>query len=506
MNLTLDPAVTLQSATLEFIASSPKKLLINNQWVEALSGETFAVINPATGRELMQVALAGAEDVDHAVRAARAALESGPWRTMSGEERGRLLYKVADLIEQHADELAELETLNNGKPIRVARGGDIPFAARHFRYYAGWAGKIEGSAIPVSHPNTFVYTRREPMGVVGLITPWNFPLLMAAWKLAPALACGNTALYKPAEETPLTALRLGELMLEAGFPPGVVNILTGPGDPTGAAITAHNGVDKVAFTGSTEVGRKVMETAARSNLKRISLELGGKSPNVIFADADLPKAVKGALWAAFSTAGQECVAGSRLFVERPVYEEVLDGLAEEARKVRVGEGFTPRVHLGPLISEQQLLRVLRYIEQGINGNARLVTGGERLGGELAAGYFLQPTIFTTQDDSLSICREEIFGPVVNVTAFDSWDELIQRANHITYGLAAGVWTRDISKAHRFAHAVKAGTVWINSYGLFDAAAPFGGYKQSGFGREMGKEAIELYTQVKTVWVGLGQAP
>lgn len=502
MNLTLPPDVALQPATLSFLNTTPKKLLIGGEWVEPAQGETFTTLNPATGEELARVALAGPKDVDLAVQAARDAYENGPWGKLSGEERGQLLWKVADLIEAHADELAELETLDNGKPLRVSRNGDVPFAVRHFRYYAGLAGKIEGSTIPVSIPNQFVYTRREPMGVVGLIIPWNFPLLMCSWKLAPALACGNTTLLKPAEETPLSALRLGELIQEAGFPPGVVNILTGPGEPTGAAIVAHNGVDKVAFTGSTEVGREIMKNAALSNLKRVSLELGGKSPNVIFADADMGKAIRGANWAIFSTAGQECVAGARLFIERPVYEQVIEGLAAEAQKIRVGNGFTPKIHIGPLVSDRQLQRVLGYIASGRSGGAQLVTGGERLGGELGSGYFISPTIFTHQDDSLPIVQEEIFGPVVAATAFDDWDELVQRANATHYGLASGVWTQDLSKAHRFAHALRAGTVWINGYGYFDAAAPFGGYKQSGFGREMGKEAIELYTQVKTVWVGL----
>jgi len=502
MGISLPPDVTLQPATVNFLRTSPKKLLIGGEWVAPTRLETFATLNPATGEELAQIALAGPEDVDRAVQAARDAFENGPWDKLNGEERGRLLWKLADLVETHADELAELETLDNGKPLRVARNGDVPFAVRHFRYYAGLAGKIEGSTIPVSIPNQFVYTRREPMGVVGLIIPWNFPLLMCAWKLAPALACGNTALLKPAEETPLTALRLGELIMEAGFPPGVVNILTGPGVPTGAAIVAHMGVDKVAFTGSTEVGREIMKNAALSNLKRVSLELGGKSPNVIFADANLSKAVRGAFWAVFSTSGQECVAGSRLFIERAVYEQVLEGLSAEAQKIRVGSGLTPKVHIGPLISEHQLERVLGYIASGRSGGAQVFKGGERLGGELASGYFLSPTIFTHQDDSLAIVQEEIFGPVVAATAFDDWDELVQRANAVRYGLAAGVWTQDISKAHRFAHTVKAGTVWINGYGYFDAAAPFGGYKESGFGREMGQAAMELYTQVKTIWVGL----
>ena len=500
--INLPPDVTLQPGTLEFLQSGPKKLLINGKWVDALSNETFATTNPATGEELAQVALAGPEDVARAAHAARAAFEMGPWSTMSGEERGMLLWRLADLIDQNADELAELETLDNGKPIRVSRKGDLPSVTKHFRYYGGLAGKIEGVTIPVSFPNQLVYTLREPVGVVGLIIPWNFPLLMCAWKLAPALAAGNTAILKPAEETPLTALRLGELILEAGFPDGVVNILTGPGEPTGAALTAEMDVDKVSFTGSTEVGRKVMEAAARSNLKKVSLELGGKSPNVIFADADMGKAVKGALWAIFSTSGQECVAGSRLFVERPAYQQVLDGLAAEAQKIRVGSGFTPKVHIGPLVSGRQLERVMGYIESGRNEGAKVVAGGERLGGVLTGGYFLAPTVFSYEDDNLALAQEEIFGPVAAVTPFDDWDEVVTRANSTRYGLAAGVWTQDISKAHRFARAVKAGTVWINGYGLFDAAAPFGGYKESGFGREMGQEALDLYTQTKTVWVGL----
>ncbi|HLE50630.1 MAG TPA: aldehyde dehydrogenase family protein [Anaerolineales bacterium] len=502
MVLALPPNVILQESTFQFLHSSPKKLFIDGEWVTAKSGETFPTYNPATGEELARVALAGPQDVDRAVQAARTAYAQGVWSKTSGYERGELLWRLADLIDQHADELAELETLDNGKPLRVSRKGDLPAVSRHFRYYAGWASKLEGTTLPVSQADQFVYTLREPVGVVGLIIPWNFPLLMCAWKLAPALACGNTTLLKPAEETPLTALRLGELIQEAGFPAGVVNILTGPGVPTGAAITAHQGIDKVAFTGSTEVGRKVMEAAARSNLKRISLELGGKSPNVIFADADLSIAVKGSLWAAFSTAGQECVAGSRLFVERPIYTELVERISAEAQKLRVGNGFLPKVHLGPLVSDRQLDRVIGYIESGRASGALITTGGKRLGGDLANGYFLEPTIFTYEDDSLSLVQEEIFGPVAAVTPFDSWEELVQRANRTRYGLAAGVWTQNLSTAHRLAQAVKAGTIWVNGYGYFDPAAPFGGYKESGFGREMGKEALELYTQVKTVWVGL----
>jgi acyl-CoA reductase-like NAD-dependent aldehyde dehydrogenase len=492
----------LQAGTRAFLDGGPKRLLIDGEWQPAISGETFTTLNPATGQPLAEVALAGTDDVDRAVQAARRAFEAGAWAEMSGADRGNLLWRVADLIEQHADELAELETLDNGKPLRAARHGDLPQAVKHFRYYAGWASKLEGSTIPVSLPNQFVYTVREPMGVVGLIIPWNFPLLMAAWKLAPALAAGNTALLKPAEETPLTALRLGELMLQAGFPAGVVNILTGPGSPTGAALPAHPGIDKVAFTGSTEVGRKVMAAAAGSNLKRVSLELGGKSPNVIFADADLDKAIKGSTWAVFSTSGQECVAGARLFVEQPIYQQVVDGLSAQAQRIRVGPGFAPKVHIGPIVSEKQLQNILGHIEAGRAAGAEVITGGERLGGDLAGGYFVQPTVFAHQDDSLRLVQEEIFGPVVAVTPFENWDELVARANSTPYGLAAGAWTRDVSKAHRFAKAVKAGTVWINGYGLFDPAVPFGGYKESGFGREMGREALDLYTQTKTVWVGL----
>ena len=492
----------LTDATRAFLERSPKQLLIDGQWVAAKQGGTFESLNPANGGRIAELALAEAEDVQAAVAAARQALTAGPWAKMSGADRGELLWKLGDLILVHADELAELETLDNGKPLRVSRRGDVPFAAKHFKYYAGWASKLEGSTIPVSIPDKFVYTHREPMGVVGLIIPWNFPLLMAAWKLAPALAIGNTTLLKPAEETPLTALRLGELALEAGFPAGVLNILTGPGSPTGAAISGHMDIDKVSFTGSTEVGRIIMRAAAESNLKKISLELGGKSPNVIFADADVEAAIKGAHWACFSSTGQECTAGTRLFVEASIYDQVVDGLVEQAGRVRLGSGFGDKVHLGPIISERQLERILGFVEQAKQGPAELLAGGQRLGGELAEGNFLGPTIFAHDDDSLALVQEEVFGPVLAITRFEDWDELVSRANNTRYGLAAGVWTSNLSKAHRFANAVKAGTVWVNTYGLYDAAAPYGGYKQSGFGREMGKEALDLYSQLKTVWVGL----
>jgi aldehyde dehydrogenase (NAD+) len=490
------PDYKFQPATLAFLEKSPKQLFINNEWVAPHSGKTFETLNPATGQPLAEVALADAQDVDAAVQAAKAAFR-GPWSQLVAADRGALLFKLADLIDAHADTLAELETLDNGKPIRVARRGDLPYVTRHLRYQAGWADKIEGSTVPVTFPNQFVYTRREPLGVVGAIIPWNFPLLMAIWKLGPALTAGNTLLLKPAEQTPLTALYLAELIREAGFPPGVVNILTGPGNPTGAAMAAHMDIAKIAFTGSTAVGAKIMEAAANSNLKRVSLELGGKSPNVIFADADINASIRGAQWAVFSTAGQECVAGTRLFVERPVYEQVLAGLKEQVDKMVVDHGFAEKVHVGPLISSAQLERVSAYMTEGQQAGAEVISGGGRVG---EGGYFLKPAIFAYQDDNLKMVQEEIFGPVAAVTAFDDWDELIERANSTMYGLAAGVWTRDVGKAHRYAHAVQAGTVWINGYGMIDPAAPFGGYKMSGFGREMGKEAIDLYTQVKTVWV------
>jgi acyl-CoA reductase-like NAD-dependent aldehyde dehydrogenase len=437
--------------------------------------------------------------VDAAVDAARTAFK-GDWsQKLLAGDRAALLFKLADLIDAHADTLAELETLDNGKPYRVARRGDLPYVTKHLRYQAGWADKIEGSTVPVTFPNQFVYTRREPLGVVGAIIPWNFPLLMAIWKLGPALTTGNTLVLKPAEQTPLTALYLADLIVEAGFPPGVVNILTGPGLPTGAAMAAHPDIDKIAFTGSTSVGAKIMEAAAQSNLKRVSLELGGKSPNVVFADADMAAAIRGAQWAVFSTAGQECVAGTRLFVERSAYDEVLDGLKTNAEKMIVNHGFAEKVHVGPVISADQMKRIQGYVQEGEKAGAEIISGGGAVEG-VGDGYFLEPTIFAYQDDSLKLVQEEIFGPVAAVTAFDSEEELIERANATMYGLAAGVWTRDVGKAHRYAHAVQAGTVWINGYGMIDPAAPFGGYKMSGFGREMGKESIELYTQVKTVWV------
>lgn len=496
--MTTNARDVVQSA---FLQRQPIKMLIGGQWVEAASGETFETINPSTGEVLARVAAGASEDINRAVAAARKAFESGPWPKMTASQRGRLLLKLADLIEQNAEELALLETLDNGKPIKYARGGDVPLTADHFRYFAGWATKIEGETIPVSVPNMFTYTLREPVGVVGQIIPWNFPLQMAAWKLAPALACGNTAILKPAEQTPLTALRLGELICEAGFPDGVVNVVPGFGETAGASLVAHPDVDKIAFTGSTEVGKKIAQVCA-GNLKKVTLELGGKSPNIIFPDADLKFAVRGALNAIYFNQGEVCTAGSRLFVHSSVYDQVLSGLSDAANKMKVGQGVDPATELGPLVSQEQLERVTGYVESGKREGATLRAGGTRPDGELAAGYFLRPTIFDQVRDDMTIAREEIFGPVVVALPFDDVEEVAARANLSIYGLAAGVWTSDIKKAHKMAAALKAGVIWVNTYNQFDAAAPFGGYKQSGSGREMGHAVLDAYTQIKTVWVNL----
>lgn len=489
-----------------FLKQKRKKLLINNQWVDAVSGKTFKVLDPATGIELADVAWGGQEDIQRAVKAARKAFEAPSWRKMTPSERGKKIWKLADLIEQHLEEFAYLETLDNGKPLTTARVADIPLVVDHFRYYAGWATKIEGDTIPVSVPYAsgaqfFNYTLREPVGVVGQIIPWNFPLLMAAWKLGAALACGNCIVLKPAEQTPLSALRLGELIVDAGFPEGVVNIVTGDGE-TGAALSMHPDVDKIAFTGSTEVGRKII-TASAGNLKRVSLELGGKSPNIVFADASLDVAIKGAASAIYFNHGQCCCAGSRLYIQKKVYNEVLEGIAEYSKKIKVGHGLDPKTEMGPLVSEEQLNRVLNYIDLGKQEGAKVLAGGVRSTDDaLKNGYFVQPTVFTDIKPEMKIVQEEIFGPVVCAIPFSDVEEVINQGNQTSYGLAAGIWTKDITLAHRTAAALKAGTVWINCYNVFDAASPFGGYKQSGYGREMGKYALDLYTQVKSVWVGL----
>jgi aldehyde dehydrogenase (NAD+) len=474
------------------------KLLINNRWVEAASGRSFPTTNPATGDEICQVAEADKVDVDMAVKAARKAFEGGPWRTMSAAERGRLLNKLADLVETHADELARLESLDNGKPYQVALAADLPLTIATYRYYAGWADKLQGKTIPIAG-NYFCYTRLEPVGVVGQIIPWNFPLLMQAWKLGPALACGNTVVMKPAEQTPLTALRIGELIVEAGFPEGVVNLLPGYGPTAGQAIARHLDVDKVAFTGSTEVGHLIMEAAAQTNLKRVTLELGGKSPNIVFADADMDKAIEGSHFALFFNQGQCCCAGSRLFVERKAYNEFVDRSVDRAKRRTVGDPFNPNTEQGPQVDLDQFNKVMSYIESGKREGASLKCGGERVGDK---GYFVAPTVFADVGDNMKIAQEEIFGPVMSIIPFDSIDEVVQRANNTMYGLAAAVWTRDITKAHAIAGSVRAGTVWVNCYDVFDAGAPFGGFKQSGIGRELGEYGLQQYTEIKTVTLAL----
>jgi aldehyde dehydrogenase (NAD+) len=474
------------------------QLLINNEWVSSESGKTFPTINPATGEEIAQVAEADAADVNRAVKAARHAFEKGPWRKMAASERGRLLNRLADLIEKHADELAALETLDNGKPVAVARAADLPLTIACYRYYAGWADKVQGKTIPING-DYFCYTRHEPVGVVGQIIPWNFPLLMQAWKLGPALATGNTVVMKPAEQTPLTALRVGELLVEAGFPPGVVNILPGYGPTAGAAISNHMDVDKVAFTGSTEVGHLIMEAAAKSNLKRVTLELGGKSPNIVFADADMDEAIEGCHFALFFNQGQCCCAGSRLYVEEKAYDEFVEKSVARAKRRTVGDPFNLSTEQGPQVDDAQFDKVMSYIDSGKREGASLLCGGERVGDR---GYFIQPTVFGDVQEDMKIAQEEIFGPVLSIIKFKDLDDVVERANKTMYGLAAAVWTRDIGKAHAIANNVRAGTVWVNCYDVFDAAAPFGGFKQSGIGRELGEYGLHQYTEVKTVTVKL----
>lgn len=475
------------------------RLLIHGEWVNAADGKEFDVFNPSTGEVLCKVAEAGPEDVDRAVRSAREAF-NGPWSVMSPLERSKRLWRLAELLEENAAEIARVETLDQGKPYGLALGGDVPSAANLFYYMSGWATKIEGDVIPISAGSNFhVYTKREPVGVVGCIVPWNFPLVIAAWKVAPALAAGNTVILKPAEQTPLTALILGELALEAGIPPGVLNVLPGYGPRAGQAMTEHMGVDKISFTGSTATGRRIMD-AAKGNLKKLSLELGGKSANIIFADADIDAAVAGSANGIFFNAGQACAAGSRLYVHENVYDEVVAGIAEQARNIRVGDGFDPTSQIGPVVSSTQLERVQHYLDVGVAEGGRVLTGGAQIGD---TGYYVAPTVFTDVTPNDTIVREEIFGPVVVAQKFSDEDEVIQSANSSQYGLAGGVWTRDISRAHRVAGAFKSGTVWVNCYQVFDPAMPFGGYKESGWGREMGHEVLHDFTELKTVCIDLG---
>ena len=483
-------------------ASTPQrsfqtKMLIDGQWVDSVSGKTFKTVNPATEEVIAHVAEGDKADIDRAVKAARKAFDSGPWRKMDARDRGRLMNKLADLIEKNFDELADLETLDNGKPISESRNADLPLVIDCLRYYAGWADKITGQTVPI-RGNYFCYTKREPVGVAGQIIPWNFPMLMLAWKWGPALAAGCTVVLKPAEQTPLSALRLGELVMEAGFPAGVVNIVPGYGETAGDALVKHPGVDKIAFTGEGKTAQLIMRNAAET-LKRITFELGGKSPNIVFADANIDAAVDGAILGLYLNQGQCCCAGSRVFVQDTIHDKFVDQLAAKASSRKIGDPFDPATQMGPQVDKAQYDKILSYIAKGREQGARVVTGGERFGDK---GFFIKPTIFADVRDDMAIACDEIFGPVMSVIKFSEIEEVIKRANTTDFGLAAAVWTRDIGKAHAIADRVRAGTVWVNCYDVFDAAAPFGGFKRSGIGRELGEKALDNYTELKTVTVAL----
>lgn len=493
------PLQTLATATKEFLAKAPFKLFIDGEWVPAISGETYASYSPSDGAHLADLASAGVEDVNRAVAAARRAFE-GPWGKLTPAQRSAQLRRLGDVIAAHTDELAELESLDNGKPISHTRRIDARVAAQLVYDFSGWPGKIMGHTPSVSIPGHFVYTRREPLGVVGIIIPWNYPLIHTMQKLSPALACGNTVVFKPAQVTSLPIVRLGELIQEADFPPGVVNIITGRGSVIGQAMAEHEGINKIQVTGSTAVGRSVVQASA-GNLKRLALELGSKAPNIIFADADLEAAIPGAFRAGFGNTGQSCVAGARLFVQASIFDQVVERLVEMTKTVKIGHALDTDTELGPIVDPVQTETILNYIQSGLEQGATLVCGGRRLTeGDYARGYYIAPTIFTQVRDDMVISCEEIFGPVLPVYSFETEEEVIARANNTSYGLAAGVWTRDVGRAHRLGTALKAGVVWVNTYDMFDSAAPFGGFKGSGYGRDNGPEVIEAYTEVKSVWI------
>ena len=477
----------------------PAKLIINGAPVDAASGETYTTMNPATEEPICTVAKAGAEDVDRAVKAARAAFDSGPWPRMKPADRQRILWRLGDLILEHGDELGRLETLDNGKPIFESRQIDVSMVASCFHYFAGWATKLYGDTIPVN-PAWFNFTLREPLGVIGAIIPWNFPMIMVGWKCAPALAAGNCVVLKPAADTPLTAIRIGQLALEAGLPPGVLNVVPGPGSVAGMALVRHPEVDKISFTGSTEVGQLIMRESA-AGLKKLTLELGGKSPNIVFADADIESAVRGATTGIFYGKGEVCGAGSRLLVERSIHEAFVAKLVERAKKLAPADPLDPKTRLGSLVNAKQMERVLEYVKIGVGEGARLVAGGERqpVNGK---GAFVQATVLDGVDNGMRVAQEEIFGPVLAVIPFDSVDDAVAKANATPYGLASGVWTQDVKKAHSVARRLKAGTVWVNMYNFYDPGMPFGGTKASGFGRDLGPDCLRDVTQSKSVWVNL----
>ncbi len=497
--MNVEQSLNAVAAVQNFI-HQPHHHYIQGQWVPSQSGLAMEDIDPSTRTVLTHVARGNGDDINRAVEAARQAFREKSWRQMTPQARGVLMWKLADLMAEHLEELAQIDSLDMGMPLRQAQYGTVPMAIDHMRYMAGWATKIEGETIPVSAGPFFNYTVRQPVGVVGAIIPWNFPLLMAVWKLGAALAAGCTVVLKPAEQSPLSVLRLASLVTEAGFPPGVINIVTGYGPEAGAALVAHPDVNKIAFTGSTEVGKSIMRTAA-DRMARVSLELGGKSPNIICADANLKRAISGSMLGIFMNQGEVCSAGSRIYVAREIYDEALEQMAAYAQNMRVGMALDPKTQMGPVVSAEQYERVLGYIAKGRQEGAKVVAGGGEMS-RAGAGFFIEPTVFAQVTDSMTIAREEIFGPVAAVMPFDSIDEVIERANVSAYGLAAGVWTENVRTAHYLAHSLEAGTVWVNAYHVYDAAAPWGGFKQSGFGREMGHHALELYTETKDVWISL----